>query len=141
MHISTLQLPGPGVSAIERQGLGGLCCVRMDAYKLDHGERHPHKSLKTEARADKNLPAAHRRGRDPAGIPRIPPGSGGRLASGGTLLCSLRQSIDLETGFRVVRFFLKTLCEKYFFSYKMQVAELRDGHQYIDRVHPPSGRD
>ena len=38
----------------------------MDAYKLDHGERHPHKSLKTEARADKNLPAAHRRGRDPA---------------------------------------------------------------------------
>ena len=49
----------------------------MDAYKLDHGERHSHKSLKTEARADKNLPAAHRRGRDPAGIPRIPPGSGG----------------------------------------------------------------
>ena len=71
MHISTLQLPGPGVSAIERQGLGGLCCVRMDAYKLDHGERHPHKSLKTEARADKNLPAAHRRG------PGIPPGSRG----------------------------------------------------------------
>ena len=64
-------LQPPGVSAIERQGLGGLCCVRMDAYKLDHGERHPHKSLKTEARADKNLPAAHRRG------PGIPPGSRG----------------------------------------------------------------
>ena len=90
-------LQPPGVSAIERQGLGGLCCVRMDAYKLDHGERHPHKSLKTEARADKNLPAAHRRG------PGIPPGSRGSHRDPG---------VDPSTGLRGDTFVFSTAIDR-----------------------------
>ena len=66
------------------------------------------------------LPATQRPGwlgsrRDPWGS-RGSRESTGLWPQGGHIFV---QSIDLETGFRVVRFFLKTLCGKFLFlSYK-----------------------